>query len=586
MALALGCGPGAASSESPASARAADEGGTAAQQSGPPPHRDSPAPPAPLAEVARQGSVVVLAAAPAAGAAELAHELDAAVRAMAPRVPVVLDAPLTVAIEPDHVAQALRTEAVGEAVPGGPADIHLVLHPDDGFAYRHAVAAALLRRAGFGDLPPYLADGAALWLSGDWYGRSWGAWLPDLAAAGVLPGTEELLAAEPPPDGSRLLWAPVAAALVDRLAGNTLAEKLSSPPRPSMVEEHLAALSALAGAAGARPPRDAAPRTAAATADLPPFLAGVSLAMRNSLDGGYHAPSTGLVLDRLAALGADAVSLMPFAFQAAPDAPALRYLDRSPRSETAAAMIHAGRRARERGFVVLWKPQIWLRGSWPGEIAMADEAAWAAWWRSYRRFLVHQAVLARWSGADLFAVGTELGRTVHREAEWRAAIAAVRRFFPGPLTYAANWYGDFDRVPFWNALDLLGIDAYRPLAASPDASPAELRAGARAMLAPIAAAARRHGKRVLFTEVGYAAHRAAWTAPHEEGGEPSPADQAAAYRALFAALEPHPRWLAGVFLWKAFSDEVPGTPPGERPDFRFLGRPAETVIREAYRQQR
>lgn len=534
-------------------------------------------------------------------AAELARDLDAALRAMAARVPVAVDEPLIVAVEPDHVAQALRAGAVGEAVPGGPADVHLVLDAADGFAYRHAVAAALLRRAGHGELPPYLLAGAALWLSGEWYGRPWAAWLPDLAAARVLPTADELLAAEALPDGSRLLWAPVAAALVERLPGETVAEKLSTVPERPVVSAHLAALAAAAkggggAAAGSRQaPAATRPRTPSrAIADpagagrpappqpLPPFLAGVSLAMRNSLDGGYHAPSVSLVLDRLDGLGADAVSLMPFAFQAAPDEPALRYLNGSPRSETDAAMVHAGRRAAERGFTVLWKPQIWLRGSWPGEVAMADEAAWAAWWRSYRRFVVHQAVLARWSSADLFAVGTELGGTLGHEAEWRRTIAAVRRFFPGPLTYAANWHGDFDRVPFWDALDLLGIDAYQPLAESTEATPAELVAGARAMLAPVAAAARRHGKRALLTEAGYAAHRAAWVAPHEEGGELAPDDQAAAYRALFAALEPRPDWLAGVFLWKAFSDEAPGTPPGERPDFRFLGRPAEQVVRDAF----
>ncbi|HEX6202567.1 MAG TPA: hypothetical protein VF100_06155, partial [Thermoanaerobaculia bacterium] len=174
----------------------------------------------------------------------MAADLDAVVRALAPRVPVAVDEPLAVAVEPDHVAQAVRAGAVGEAVPGGPADVHLVLHPDDGFAYRHAVAAALLGRAGLDGLPPYLADGAALWLSGDWYGRPWADWLPDLVAADVLPTAEELLAVEPPADGSRLLWAPVAAAVVDRLPGETVAEKLAAPPSPSTVAAHLAALRA------------------------------------------------------------------------------------------------------------------------------------------------------------------------------------------------------------------------------------------------------------------------------------------------------------------------------------------------------
>lgn len=601
LGIALGCGPEAASTEAPAAARPGQEAARA-----PVPVQEAAGGAPELMEVGRQRTVVVLAAVASPEAEALARQLDAAVAALAPRVPVAVDEPLTVAVEPDHVAQAARAGAVGEAVAGGPADVHLVLHPDDGFAYRHAVAAALLRRAGLGALPPYLLDGAALWLSGDWYGRAWRDWLPDLAAAGVLPTAEELLAAEPPPDGSRLLWTPVAAAVVDRLPGETVAEKLASPLSPSTVAAHLAALptaptfaakaetagrsSSSPAASPRRPgssPASRAPAGASPPTPLPAFLAGVSLAMRNSIDGGYHAPSTAAVLDRLAGLGTDAVSLMPFAFQPAPDVPALRYLNRHPRSETDAGMIHAGRLAAGRGMVVLWKPQIWLRGAWSGEVAMADEAAWAAWWRSYRRFLVHQAVLARRAGADLFAVGTELGATIHREDDWRRAIAAVRRFYPGPLTYAANWYGDFDRVPFWDALDLLGIDAYRPLAESPEASPRELAAGARATLEPLAAAARRHGKRVLLTEAGFAAHRAAWVAPHEEGGEPAPEDQAAAYRALFAALgladcRP-PGWLAGVFVWKAFSDEVPGTPAGTRPDFRFLGRPAERVIAGAYR---
>ncbi|HEX2163377.1 MAG TPA: hypothetical protein VHM02_05460 [Thermoanaerobaculia bacterium] len=535
--------------------------------------------PPPLAERARRGAVVVLAADSAAAEplAALGAELDAATAAMAPRVPVALDRPLTVAAEPDHVAQAVRAGAVGEAVAGGPADVHLVLHPDDGFAYRHAAAAALLRRAGLADgLPPYLLDGAALWLSGDWYGRPWRGWLPDLAAAEVLPAADELLAAEPPPDGSRLLWTPVAAAVVDRLPGSTVVEKVSSLPSRSAVAALLERIAAEASAApaGVAPARPRAP--------LPPFVAGVSLAMRNSLDGGYHAPSVVRVLDRLAGLGADAVSLMPFAFQAAPDAPGLRYLNRRPRSETDAGMVHAARRARERGFVVLWKPQIWLRGSWSGEIAMANDAAWAAWWRSYRRFLVHQAALAEWTGAEVLSVGTELGGTLEREAEWRRAIAAVRRVYRGRLTYAANWHGDFDRVPFWDRLDLLGIDAYRPLAAAPDASPRQLAVGARAVARDLAVASRRHGKRVLLTEVGYAARRAPWTSPHEEGGELSPEDQAAAYRALFAGLG-RPDWLAGLFVWKAFSDEAPGAAASERPDFRFLGRPAEAAIRDAFR---
>ena len=59
-------------------------------------------------------------------------------------------------------------------------------------------------------------------------------------------------------------------------------------------------------------------------------------------------------------------------------------------------------------------------------------------------------------------VGTQLDRTLHFEDDWRLIIATVRRYFEGTLTYAANWT-DYEKVPFWDALDVIGIQAYFPL---------------------------------------------------------------------------------------------------------------------------
>ena len=531
------------------------------------------------------------------GAFDLAVELAAAVDRMAPRLPV--DGPpaarrITVAVEDDYPAMIRHTGEVALAVAGGSADVHLVLDGGcNSFAYEHALARVLVARTeGLAPLPPYLAEGAALWLSEGWYGRRWSDWLPAIAAAGVLPTAGELLAGEEPADGSRPLWTPVAAAVVDALPGATLADKLARLPGAAVVEARLAAIARLAGEARPAAPTGEGEAAGLGRRPLPPFLAGVSLAMLNHVELGYHAPSVGAAMDRLAAaVGADAVSLMPFAFQRDPRAPQMRYLNRSPGSETDLSMIHAARRARERGMTVLWKPQIWLSGgAWPGDVEMTSEEDWVAWFSAYRRYLVHQALLAEWVGADLFSVGVELGRTVGREAEWRRSIAAVRLFYRGPLTYAANWYGDFDRVEFWDELDLLGIDAYEPLSESPAADEAELRAGARRIVAGLAAAAERHGKGIVVTELGYAAHRAAWVAPHEEGGVYSEADQALAYRAMLDALG-RPGWLRGVFVWKAFSSEDGaarrgrrgGRPDGgQRADFRFLGRESEAEVARYY----
>lgn len=564
---------------------------------------------------------LLVPAAPPAGAGRsdmerLAAGLDEAVAAMRPQLAAAPAAgsrpperPIVVAVEDDFVAQARHTGEIGEAVPATSADdlaeLHLVYHPDDLFAYRVALAGRLIARAGLGaaaGLPPWLERGAALWLAGDWYGRPYQEWLPWLTGAAALPAAAELLAAGAAPEGSTVLWTPVAAALVDHLPGPTLAAKLVAARRltPAEVDAWLSGLGASGGAGGRR--GAGGPREVGGVRGVDgigatvqrgplPLLRGVSLAMENSLEGGYHAPALDRQLDRLAALGVDAVSLMPFAFEAGPSVPHLRLLGRRPEGETDVGLIHAVRRARAHGLRTLYKPHVWVGGgSWPGDVAMRDDAAWAAWWREYRLYILHHAVLARWSGADLFSVGCELSGTLGRAEDWRRLIAAVRQVFPGPLTYAGNWSGDLERAPFWDQLDLIGVDAYFPLSPDPAATPAELMRGAAAVAARLAAASRARHRPLLLTEVGFAACRAPWTAPHREGGTPSQEDQAAAYAALFRALG-RPPWLAGTFIWKSFSGESvaaerPAMPRRRRyedaADFRFLGRQAEAVIAAYY----
>lgn len=498
----------------------------------------------------------------------LAADLDRAVAEMAPRVPVTMASPVTIVVEPDYVAQGRHTGEIGEAVPGRSADLHLVYAPADLPAYRFALAQVLIARAGLaGKVPETLEHGAALWLSRDWYGRPYAEWLPLLAQARVLPEAGEILATRRLADGSPVLWNPVAAAVVDRLAGTTLAERLATAPAEERVGDILRQIQTLR----AQPKRVGSP-------PVFPFIKGVSFAMSNSLEGGYHAPAIGAQLSRLSSLGANGISLMPFAFQPRADAPDLRFLNRGPGSETDIGLIHATRLARSRGLHVLYKPHLWIARTWPGEVAMTQEKDWAAWWRGYRRYVLHHALLAQWAGADLFSVGVELSKTVSREAEWRDLIAATRLFFRGAVTYSGNWYGDLDTVKFWDALDFMGIDAYFPLSASPQASRTELEKGAREVAARLAAASRQAGKPMILTEVGFAAHKAAWVAPHTEGGEYSEDDQALAYHVLFKALG-RPKWLAGTILWKAFSA---GSEGGQKADFRFLGRKAEAEVREYY----
>ncbi len=525
--------------------------------------------------VSLSGQSVVLRA-PAAMASRpairrLARDLDAATLAIAKRVPIELERPVQVIIEHDHVTQGRYLGEIGEAVLATEGAVHIILHEQDTYAYLHHIAAALVQRAKLdASLTPWFRDGAALWLSRKWFGREFEAWLPRFAAARLLPSVDQLLAKERQDDGSDPLWIPVAASLIDAAPGSNLRQKLAALPDNAGMRAQLARLAQLK-------PTQEIPTTPSPPEI--PFLDGISFAMLNRIDGGYHAPSVNDRLERLADLGANAVSLMPFAYQPSATGPELRFSNRHPTSETDIGVLYAARQAHAAGFHVLWKPHLWISSeSWPGDISMPDEASWTAWWDSYRRYIAHHAFLAEWAGCSLYSIGVELGRTVEREREWNELITTVRLLFSGALTYAGNWHGDYERAPFWNRLDFVGVDAYFPLADNAEASPESLERGARALAERLRKNSERFGKPIILTEIGYAARTGAWVEPHREGGTFSAEHQALAYQALFEALG-HPEWLRGVFAWKVFSAERGSS---DRPDFRFLGRSAEAVVKNYF----
>ena len=105
---------------------------------------------------------------------------------------------------------------------------------------------------------------------------------------------------------------------------------------------------------------------------------------------------------------------------------------------------------------------------------------------------------------EALAIGTELHRTtVERDADWRRLIAKIRTIYSGDLTYAANWWREYEEIRFWDVLDFIGIQAYFPLTDSESPTLEQLTEGWAQHLAPIEAIQKRFGKPVLFTEIGY-----------------------------------------------------------------------------------
>jgi len=316
---------------------------------------------------------------------------------------------------------------------------------------------------------------------------------------------------------------------------------------------------------------------------LPPgFLRGVSYAMSNSIETGYASPRSGETLARLAKLGADSISVIPFSFQ--PDAarPEIAFVHRNPQGETDEGTVHAVDRARALGMTSMLKPQIWVgHDVFVGRIAMTSDADWAKWFAFYRKFAVHHALVAEASRADLYCIGTELMETESHAKEWRELAAALRLATGASLTYAANWVAGAVHVPFWDALDAIGVDFYDPLSARPEASDAELETGARAAARPLEQLSQRTSRPVIFTEAGYPLARAAWMTPHDENtGRPaSAADAARAMAALARALEKE-TWWKGIYWWKAFSSGRDARP--DEKGFNVLGGLPEQAMSEGF----
>lgn len=90
------------------------------------------------------------------------------------------------------------------------------------------------------------------------------------------------------------------------------------------------------------------------------------------------------------------------------------------------------------------------------------ETQWGRWFASYTAFQTHYAALAEAEGCGLFLTGCEMTMTEHREAEWRALIAAVRQQYHGPVSYNCDKYGE-DHVNWWDAVDCIASSGYYPL---------------------------------------------------------------------------------------------------------------------------
>ncbi len=301
-----------------------------------------------------------------------------------------------------------------------------------------------------------------------------------------------------------------------------------------------------------------------------------------------RAPSAAM-LSALKETGITHIALVQFGFQRDATVPGIRMqTDGNWFSESDHGARELAQQAESLGMRIILKPHLWLgryntAGQSRSTIGYDSDEEWKVWEAQYRALIMHYAMLAEEIRAEMLVVGTELARSAKERPEyWRDLIANVRRVYHGQLTYAANWWEEYEHITFWDALDYIGIQAYFELSLDPDPDAAMLRAGWEPHKKAIKALATRSGKPVLFTEIGYRnVHDAAakpwrWPSRDEmEETDPDDALQAELYEAFFQSVW-HEAWFGGVILWKYHSDN------DRRRNFLGFspqGNPAEDVIR-------
>jgi hypothetical protein len=302
---------------------------------------------------------------------------------------------------------------------------------------------------------------------------------------------------------------------------------------------------------------------------------------------GYGSAAYDRELRELGAIGATWVSLTAFGRVASLAGGGVDPTFEAPFDRNRRDVARAVEQAHARGLHVMLVTPLWVEtGEWRGEIDPKTDAGWARWAASYTRFVRGWAQVAEATHVEMFSVGVELRSwvTTARAPSFAAVVREVRGVYHGLLTYSANW-DDADQTVVLGDLDVIGINAFYPLAEKPGAPEAELMATGRKIRGDVHALAERWRKPVVFTEAGYATRPDPAVRPWEwpdaiDHVVVDEAAQATGYRALLSSLLDEPDF-AGFFVWRVYAD--PDDTSQEPPwGFSPRGKQAEIVLRDAF----
>lgn len=286
------------------------------------------------------------------------------------------------------------------------------------------------------------------------------------------------------------------------------------------------------------------------------------------------------------AVGANWIAVVPYAFTRK-DQPAVFYNEHHGQwwGERPEGVRETVRLAHASGIKVMMKPQVYIPGSWTGALDFPTGDEWSKWESDYEKYILRMAGLADSLSVDLFCIGTEFNTAITKRPEyWTGLIRKIRQTYRGQLTYSANW-DDWQRVPFWHALDYIGLGGYFPLVDAPTPDVAALKAAWQPIRQRLQAFSQQQDRPVLFTEFGYlSVDGCGWRNWElEKGIEQRPINeqaQANCIEAMLDTFQPE-SWWAGGFLWKWFPNMRGHEGYPER-DYTPQGKVGEEVLKKRY----
>jgi len=290
-------------------------------------------------------------------------------------------------------------------------------------------------------------------------------------------------------------------------------------------------------------------------------------------------------MDEMAALGLDTVSLViDTRMENGHTSHVWLDMRMTPTPEKLSELIQ---HAKSKGLRVILMPIVLLDkpidNEWRGTI---KPESWDDWFDSYRSMLTHFAWIAEQNKVDVLSVGSELVSTEKERSQWNKTIAAVREVFHGQLTYSANW-DHYTSVPFWNQLDLIGMNSYYSLDEDPPGSHNHVKDKASVDLIvanwkyiqkDLLAFQRKIGKPLLFLEVGWCSLDNAADEPWDYTKEELNVNldlQKRLYEGFFESWYRKPG-LGGFMIW----EWTPGDAGPEDKGYTPKNKPAQEVVKQ------